>query len=130
MIQSEKENKFMTKIAILPEVTPTGDVSFHAFSGEQHSVGRTAGEALDKLTRLFPAEQLATLVIVQNFRPDRFFSELQQRRLGELMDGWRTARKSGTSLPPQEESELRTLVDQELQAATDRAAELIKELDS
>jgi hypothetical protein len=120
----------MTKVAILPQVTPNGDVSFHAFSGEKHGVGRTAGEALDTLTSLLPDEQNATLVIVQCFRPDSFFSKAQQQRLGELMDQWRAARDSGNTLPPQEESELRALVDQELGAATHRAAGMIKELES
>jgi hypothetical protein len=120
----------MAKVAILPEMTPKGDVSFHAFSGIKHSVGKTAGEALDSLTPLLPPEETANLVIVRSLSPDKFFTKELQDRLSFLMQKWRAVRDSGTVLLPDEEKELKGLVDCELLAAKLRAAALAKELES
>jgi hypothetical protein len=40
----------MTAIAILPENPGVEGTRYRAFAGQKHSVGRTAGEALDALT--------------------------------------------------------------------------------
>jgi hypothetical protein len=81
----------MTTVAILPEATEAG-TTYRAVAGEKQSVGRTAGEALDALTAQLSDEEAGTLVVVQNLRPDRFFTAAQQDRLSELMSRWRTAR--------------------------------------
>ena len=55
-------------------------------------------------------------------RSDRFFTEEQQRRLGELMAKWRAARDAGLRLSPEDQAELEGLVDDELRGAAGRAA--------
>jgi hypothetical protein len=59
--------------------------------------------------------------VVQQLRPDRFFTA-QQQRLEELMGRWRTARQGHNALPPEEQAELDALVEAEMQAAGQRAA--------
>jgi hypothetical protein len=61
-------------------------------------------------------------------RPDRFFTEEQQRRLGELMVKWRAARDAGLRLSPEEPVELEGLVDDELRGAAERAAAIADRL--
>ena len=117
----------MAKVAILPVITATGHVSYCAVSGDKHSQGRTAGEALDALTAQL-SEDEAGLIIVQNLHPDRFFNANQQQQLARLMDRWRAARDQGVSLPADEQAELEALIETELHAATARVAALADEL--
>jgi hypothetical protein len=91
-------------------------------------MGRAAGEALDALTPRLADEEADTLIIVRSFRPDRFFTAQQQRRLEELMGKWRQARDGGVSLSPEDQAELESLVDAELRAATERAAAISQDL--
>lgn len=117
----------MTKVAIVSEPTEAGTVAYRAIAGAKQSTGKTAGEALDALTSDLPPEESGTLVIVQHFRPDRFFNEQQQERLKHLMAQWRAARDRGTTLSPDEQSELDALIDAEIKAASDRAAAMLHE---
>src|SRR4051812_31643070 len=103
----------MTKVAILPESSESGRVTYRAIAGQQQSVGKTAGEALDALTSALPKEETATMVIVQHQRPDEFFNAQQQARLKELMTRWRVARDGGPDLAPAEQAELDGLVEAE-----------------
>jgi hypothetical protein len=57
-------------------------------------------------------------------RPDRFFTVAQQQRLEALMARWRTLRDQGDFLPADEQAELDALIAAELQASSERAAEL------
>lgn len=114
----------MTNVAILPVPTDHGGISYHAVAGTKQSAGATAGAALDALTAQLSADETSTLVIVQSFRPDRFFTAVQQQRLDELMTYWRAAHDSGGSLAAQEQAELELLVEAELEAATQRSASL------
>jgi hypothetical protein len=91
-------------------------------------VGRTAGEALDALTPQLDESQAGTLVVVQQLRPDRFFTLQQQQRLEQLMSHWRQARDAGQSLPSPEQAELDALVEAELRAAAERAAAMVRGL--
>jgi hypothetical protein len=118
----------MTKVAILPEPTEKGEITYRAIAAGRQSVGKTAGEALDALTALLPADETGTLVIVQHQRPDGFFSADEQARLQRLMARWRAERDAGRSLPPPEQAELDALVDAELRAASARAADLLNDL--
>lgn len=117
----------MTKIAILPVPTGAG-VSYRAVTSDRESVGKTAGEALDALTTQLGTQETNTLVIVQNLRPDQFFTAEQQQRLAELMAHWRTARDQGYRLPPAEQAELDALIEAELKASEARTALLLDEL--
>lgn len=113
------------KVAILPEPTRHGEVEYRAIAAGRQAIAKTAGAALDALAAQLPADESGTLVIVQNHRPDPFFTAQQQLRLSELMGRWRTALDSGQSLPPAEQAELDALVDAELQASGQRAAALL-----
>jgi hypothetical protein len=99
----------MTKVAILPVPTDHGALSYHAIAGAKHAEGSTAGEALDALTAQLSVEEASTLVIVQNLRPDNFFTAAEQARLTVLMAHWRTARDQGQSLSVDEQVELEGL---------------------
>jgi hypothetical protein len=115
----------MTTIEIVRE--NIGVLPFRALAGDKESGGRTAGEALDALTAQLNEEEAGTLVIVQQYRPDRFFNALQQARLSELMTRWRTARDADTTLPADEQAELDTLIEQELAATVQRAQTILQE---
>ena len=112
----------MTKVAILPEPSIGGETMYRAVAGTHHAVARTVGAALDALTAQLSPEEAGTLVVVQNHRPDQFFTGQQQRRLEELMQRWRSARDAGQSLQPAEQAELDGLVDAEVRASGERAA--------
>jgi hypothetical protein len=121
---ARQEVMTMMKVAILPIPTAQGALVYRAIAGEKHAQGKTAGEALDALTAQLPADEASTLIIVQNLRPDRFFTAAQRQRLDALMARWRTARDQGATLPVDEQTELEALIDAELQASAARAATL------
>lgn len=118
----------MTKVAILPEPSVGGATKYRAVAGAHQTVGETAGAALDALTAKLPPDEAGTLVVVQNHKPDQFFSEKQQRRLHELMSRWREARASGRPLARAEQDELNDLVDTEVRASGERAAAALADL--
>src|SRR5438093_1508772 len=119
----------MTKVAILPEPSVEGETMYRAVSGARQAVAKTVGAALDALTAQLPPEESGTLVVVQNHRPDRFFTAQHQERLEELMGRWRAARDSGNSLSSSEQAELEALVDAEVQASGERAAAALADLE-
>lgn len=110
----------MTTITILPESISKDGIIYRAIAGAKHSEGRTVGEALDELTKQLGSYDAGTLVIVQNLRPDHFFTAQQQERLSELMGHWRSARDNNAALPTDEQAELENLIEAELQAALER----------
>lgn len=118
----------MTTISITPENLGNGELNYRAVAGELRSAGKTPGEALDALTSQLDESESGTLVIVQQMRPDSFFTAAQQIRLAELMDKWRTARDNQSALPPDEQTEVDDLVQAELAAATRRASALVRRL--
>jgi hypothetical protein len=118
----------MTRVAILPEPSTGGGTTYRAIAGQRQSIGKTAGEALDALTAQLPGGETGTLVVVQNLRPDRFFTAEQQRRLFELMTCWRQARDAGQDFPDAEKKELDELIDAELRGSAERARSLLHEL--
>ncbi len=118
----------MTRVAILPVPTPSGELSYHALAGGKQSHGRTAGAALDALATQLEDDQQDTLVVVQHRKPDAFFDQAQQRRLAELMTLWRSARDTGASLSPGEQAELDQLVEAEIEASSRRTAAILRDL--
>ena len=118
----------MTAITILPEKISTVETRYRALAGERESTGRSAGEALDKLTSQLSDDEAGMLVVIQNLRPDAFFTAAQQQRLSELMSRWRAARDSGGSLDEEEQAELQSLIDDELSAARLRAEATVREV--
>lgn len=118
----------MTKVAILPEPSTEGAMMYRAVGGTHQALAKTAGAALDALTAQLPDGDTGTMVIVQNQRPDQFFSAQQQQRLSQLMEQWRAARDAGTSLSATEQAELDELVDAEVEASGKRAAAALADL--
>ena len=116
----------MTTVAILPISDPSGEKSYRAIAGDKHSVGKTAGQALDALTAQLGEAEFSALLVIQSFRPDSFFSAEQQERLSELMSLWRLARDQGQPLPSEQQAEIDALVEAELRAATARTAALMQ----
>jgi hypothetical protein len=112
----------MTTVAILPISDVNGEKSYQAIAGDKHSIGKTAGQALDALAAQLDELEFSALLVIQSFRPDTFFSSEQQQRLSELMNLWRLARDQGQELPPAQQAELNGLVEIELRAAASRTA--------
>lgn len=117
----------MTTVAILPISDASGEKSYRAIAGDKHSVGKTAGQALDALTPQLGEMEFTGLLVIQSFRSDPFFSAEQQERLSELMRLWRLARDHGQELLPEQRAELDRLVEAELRAATARTAALMQQ---
>jgi hypothetical protein len=120
----------MTTITIFPDPALNSPTGFRAIAGGVQSVGATAGQALDALTAQLSGPEETTLVVLQPMRPDTLFTAEQQQRLAALMDRWRAARDSGSTLPPEEQAELNALVEAELRAAAQRSAALTRQLPS
>ena len=118
----------MTTVAIIPISTQSGGHTYQAVAGRRMAAGDTAGQALDALTTQFPDIESESVLIVQRFRPDRYFSGPQQQRMTDLMTRWRAARDSGDPWTAEEQSELESLVNSELQASGQRAEDVAKGL--
>ena len=118
----------MTKVMIVPVPSEVGRTTYVAVAGDKQSLGATAGAALDALASQLEEEETGTVVILQNMRPDMFFSARQQRQLSTLMDEWRTARDTGSTLSAAKQSELEALVEAELIASTRRTTALLDEI--
>jgi hypothetical protein len=116
------------KVAILPEPTIHGEVEYRAIAAGRQAIAKTAGAALDAVAAQLPDDAAGTLIIVQDHRPDSFFTARQQERLAELMARWRAPRDARSSLPPAEQAELDALVEAELRASGERAASLLADL--
>lgn len=120
----------MKTIEIVSE-TSSKQTVYRAFCGEQQATGITPGEALDLLEQN-PASQgheenSNTLIIVQRFRADNFFTAEKQLQMRELMDRFHHANDAGNQLVLAEKQELETLVDAEWNAAIERAEAIIKQ---
>jgi len=116
----------VTTVAILAE-SEHGETKYRAIAGMQQSVGNTPGQALDAIAATLPQGDAGTLVVVQQFRPDSFFSEAERHRLEFLMSRWRIVRDRGSTFLESEHRELESLIDAEIRAATARAAAVIQE---
>ncbi len=122
----DRYNALMPTITIQPDDLAATPRRYRATVGQRHAVGATVGEALDGLAQDFDTEP--ALVVVQPMTPDAYFTAAQQKRLGELMNGWRTARDGGTQFPAEKQAELESLIAAELRAAGERAASLARQM--
>jgi hypothetical protein len=120
----------MTKVTITRNNPGSASGTFRAATRGHESVGQTPGAALDALASQLNEHDADTLIVVQNLRPDKFFTTAQQKRLSELLESRRTALDSGREMDPAESVELESLIDEELEAATRRAEAMIDELRS
>ena len=112
----------MAAIAIVREEAETGSEAIYraiASGGAPQAVGKTAGAALDAILLQLGKEESGTLVMVQPMRPDRFFTEAQLSRLRELMQKTQLGILTGD-----EEAERDILIETELLASAQRAADL------
>ena len=116
----------MTTIAIVPEQADATGITWRAVAGKRASTGKTAGEALDALTTQLSDDETSTLVIVQQLRPDRFFTAEQRTRLEVLMSRWRAARDENHG--ELEQGELEDLVQAELEGTVRRTEAITDEL--
>lgn len=103
----------MTSIAIRTEKRDTSQPRFRAIAGDRQSVGRTMGEALDALTQEWGDSIQETVVLIQHFQPDAYFTQAQYDRMQTLL-----ARR--INLTPEERTELEALIDAELDATVAR----------
>lgn len=120
----------MKTIEIVSEVSAEQTL-YRAISGVQQATGSTPGQALDMLEKELATQELGessdTVIIVQRFRPDNFFTTDQQLRLQDLMDQFHQVNALGEELTPTERQELETLVDAEWNAAIERAEAIRKQ---
>lgn len=117
-------------IEIVREQWDAQQILYRAIRGEQQAAGATPGQALDSLERMLAVRgkegETGTLIIVQRFRPDAFFTAQQQARLEALMNRFHTVRETGQVLNPEEKQELERLVDAEWQAAIERGEAILR----
>ena len=79
----------MTRVTIVAENPGSPDTKFRASTRKRESIGPTAGAALDALANQLGESESGTLIVIQNLRPDEFFTAAQQQRLSELLVKWR-----------------------------------------
>jgi len=118
----------MSTIEIFQEPSNAATTVYRARCLDWQATGATPGAALDAVERLVAAgsqDGNGTVVIVQRFRPDAFFTKRQQTRLQELMERFHASRVTGKELVQEDRKELETLVDAEWQAAIERANDIL-----
>jgi hypothetical protein len=101
--------------------------NFRAINGNNTSVGKTIGQALDSLSNQISLEK-NSVIYIQDFEPDEFFTAEQQQRMSELMDKWRELRDSNSQLSIEEQAELEQLVELELIGSAKRTAKIADKL--
>jgi hypothetical protein len=119
----------MSTIEIIQEQGNTAGTVYRARFRDWQTSGATPGAALDAIEKLVAAadgDGNGTVVIVQRFRADAFFTHQQQARLQELMERFQANLAAGKELAPDERKELEALVDAEWQAAIDRATAILR----
>lgn len=119
----------ITTIEIIQERKDAQQTVYRAIKGEQQAASTTPCRALDTLERILAVQgketDEGTLIVIQRFRPDAFFTAEQQARLQELMSRLHDACDTGQDLSPEEKQEIEHLVDAEWQAAIERGAALL-----
>ncbi len=118
----------MVKVIITAENPRSSDNTFRAATRGHESVGSTPGAALHALAEQLDEKEINTLIVLQNLRPDEFFTAAQQERLAALLAERRIALDSGLQMDADAKAELETLIDAELDGAAQRAATMIREL--
>lgn len=109
----------MTAIAIRADQPETTERRFRAIAGDRQSVGRTMGEALDALTTEWGDSMQETVVLIQRFQPDQYFTQAQHERMQVLL-----ARRPALTL--EERTELEALIDAEVDATVTRAKRQVR----
>ena len=76
----------MTPTAILIEEQDTKAARFCAKAGNLQSVGHTAGEALDALIAQEAGVINSSMILIQRFVPDAYFTQSQYDRMQQLLN--------------------------------------------
>lgn len=120
----------MTTVPVFADPTESGPRVYRASARGRESYGGTIGQAIDGLPGDIAEDDGPLVVMVHSLRPDRFFNADQQKRLAELMDKWRLMRDTGGGMSAEEQSELDDLVEAELRGATERSADILRQIKS
>jgi hypothetical protein len=115
----------MPTIAVFPEDPTAATPQYIATCDGKDFIAPTVGQALDGLTEQIGPPTETTLVIIQPFKPDRFFTAEQIARLSALKAEWRSALDTGTRLPDGEQRELDSLIEAQLTGTIERTKALI-----
>ena len=92
---------------------------FRALSGRRQSVGKTPGEALDALIAQEGETMESSAILIQRFGSDSFFTQNQYDRMQYLFG-------LSSGLSKEENSELDSLIDVEIEATIRRTDSLVK----
>jgi len=119
----------MAALEILQEIEQAGRTRYRARWGNRQVAAETPGQALDAIYEMGGQgdEGRTTVILLHRCGPDRFFSEREQTRLGELMSAFDDSHQGGALLSAAEETELEAMVEAELRASAERAAALAAE---
>lgn len=118
----------MTAIQILQDTPQRGQQPrYRAVHHAHQAAGPTPGAALDALEDML-SDDAGLVVILQKFKPDRYFSAEEQTRLVELMQRMQAARDAGTELPDADAAELVQLIEKELVATARRAKDIHRQI--
>lgn len=109
-------------------VTPNEANSYKAISNGKESIGKTIGEAIDSIYGQLGENEQNTVIYVQEFQGDEFFSDEQIKRLSMLMKKWRIARDNGETLSAAQQAELEKLIEIELEASGKRAEKIFSQM--
>lgn len=111
----------MTAIQIFQDAPRQGQqLRYRAVHRDHQAAGPTPGAALDALEAMLSDDE-GLVVILQKFKPDRYFSVEEQNRLVELIQQTQAAHDAGKALPAAEMAELEQLIEKELLATARRA---------
>ena len=116
----------MKTVVVLPNNQNSNH--FRAISDQKESFGKTIGEALDSMTEELELKNRNAVVLLQDFAPDEFFTETQEKRMAELMQKWRVARDEGGMFPKEEQTELEKLIEAELEGSARRIEKIANQL--
>jgi len=106
----------MTAVSIHKEIDGASGC-FRAVAGSHQSLGRTPGEALDSLLADEKLGVDSSMILIQRFVPDSYFTQAQYDQMKALLD-------RRDSLTPEENAQLDSLIDAELEATISRSQSL------
>ncbi len=120
----------MNTIEIIQESTPNQPTTYRAICGEKQALGISPGQALDELEEQLTNIETNTLIVIQRFLPDRFFSQPQHEKLQQLMNKFHESQDNRQLLSREEQQELEELTAAELAAATERTRDILGNLNN